>query len=681
MKRRDWILGTLSSTLPLCALGAQSGNAPTRRVALLNASQRKQGYHANLTMRGEALSRNQFKDISNRSEWEAVRSDVHEKLRTELGLPSGPRENNLHAQVTSKFSRDGYSVENIVFQSSPGLYVTGNIYLPATAKNSPVPVVVYVCGHSPNPLGAKISYQHHALWFVKNGFAAFVLDTIEFGEISGIHHGTHNLEMWHWLSLGYNPAGVEVWNAMRALDYLESRPEVDSKRAAVTGRSGGGAVSWYAAAMDERFQVASPVHGTWTVGPHIREFLVRENCDCIYVWNSELLDLTSIGALIAPRPLMIVNGLRDECFPPVGYRDVERQLKLVYGWYGEDEKLATFEEDTTHQDTFAYRKATNLWISRWLTGNQPEYSEDGIVREADPTVLRVLDGVPEDARNEGIDRTFVPLSPIPQTSNLAAWETRASSLRKILSSKLLHGLGSKEVPFATRKSQLRNWTDRYADAWNVQFATEEELIVNGQLFIPKNTKACRSALVYVKGHDDLVYGIDYDDILSVLPNHAVLVLRPRAVDYGMSNAELAETKMSAALLGTTLETLQLHDVLRSVDFLLEDEKLPLESISVFGRKEMGMVALYAGAVQNKITRVIVDRPPASHWDGPAVMHALRYTDLPEVAALIAPREITFVGRISGDYALTERICALYSNGKLLRTVNSLGDAMREERRA
>ena len=54
-----------------------------------------------------------------------------------------------------------------------------------------------------------------------------MLDTLEFAEVAGTHHGTHDLNMWHWLSLGYTPAGVEVWNAMRALDYLETRPEVD----------------------------------------------------------------------------------------------------------------------------------------------------------------------------------------------------------------------------------------------------------------------------------------------------------------------------------------------------------------------------------------------------------------------------------------------------------------------
>lgn len=678
MRRRDW-LTTVAGTVPVCALSAQTGAAASgssRTAALLNAEARRRGYHANLTARAEALTRSQFNGISNRAEWEAVRADRLQRFRNDLGIPPPGGKTPLRPRITAKLKRDGYSVENIAFESSPGLYVVGNLYIPAHGPGAKLPTVVYVCGHSPAPLGAKVSYQHHGIWFARNGFIAFVLDTIEFGEIPGIHHGTHDLEMWHWLSLGYNPAGVETWNAIRALDYLETRPEVDRSRIAITGRSGGGAISWFTAAVDDRFHVASPVHGTWSIGPHIRDNTVRENCDCIYTWNAGLLDLPTIGALIAPRPLMIVNARRDVSFPPAGYEVVERQLRTVYKWYGAEDKLAAFEDNTGHEDTPAYRKAAGLWISRWLTDAQPEYTEAGIVPEADPAVLRVLPGIPKAARNEGIDRSFITTAATPKIASLPQWKRRSAALRETLSSKMLRGLASRETPFATRKTRVQNWTERYAEGWNVQFDTEPGLTLNGQLFLPKSPGRAHSALIYLKDSGDLVYGIDYDDILSILPEHVVLVLRPRAVDYGMSNLEIAETKMSAALLGTTLETLQLHDVLRAVDFLLDGEKLPIASLSVFGRKAMGMVAIYAGAVDNRISRVVLDRPPESHWDGPAVMHALRYTDIPEVAALIAPREVAFLGRIPAAYRPVETIAKLHANGKPVRRVNSLGDAMR-----
>ena len=103
--------------------------------------------------------------------------------------------------------------------------------------------------------------------------------------------------MWYWLSLGYSPAAVEVWNAIRALDYLETRKEVDASKFGMTGRSGGGAITWFTAAADDRIKAAAPVHGTWTIGPHIAGDAVRENCDCIYFWNSYGLDLPAGGGL------------------------------------------------------------------------------------------------------------------------------------------------------------------------------------------------------------------------------------------------------------------------------------------------------------------------------------------------------------------------------------------------
>jgi hypothetical protein len=271
-----------------------------------------------------------------------------------------------------------------------------------------------VTGHSPNAAGAKAEYQRHGIWFARNGFAAFVLDTIEFGEIPGIHHGIHDLGMYHWLSLGYGPAGVETWNAMRALDYLETRPELDLSRAGITGRSGGGAVTWFTAAVDERFKAAAPVHGSWSVGPHVAGDSVRENCDCIYFWNTYQLDLPIVGALIAPRPLRIINATRDVSFPPAGYEPVHQCLRPVYGWYGASDKLSEYSEVTGHVDTPPYRKAANEWLNQWLRNDRLRST-----KAASSTNRRVQDhrAQPISSRR-GERRNRSHLYPRPQTARV-----------------------------------------------------------------------------------------------------------------------------------------------------------------------------------------------------------------------------------------------------------------------
>jgi dienelactone hydrolase len=240
-----------------------------------------------------------------------------------------PAKTPLQARTTGTLDRDGYRVEKVVFQSMPGLYVTGNLYLPAKVEKQ-LPTVLYVCGHSPSPWGAKIDYQHHGIWLARHGYVALLVDTVEFGELSGVHHGTHDLDMRYWYSLGYTPAGPEVWNAIRAIDYLETRPEVDPKRIAVTGISGGGAISWFSAAADERIQVAAPVAATWTVDQQVQGDLLHENCDCIYFPNTFQADLPLAGALIAPRPLRIISAQKDPMFPPAGYHAVYERVRRIY---------------------------------------------------------------------------------------------------------------------------------------------------------------------------------------------------------------------------------------------------------------------------------------------------------------------------------------------------------------
>lgn len=651
---------------PLLFLLLAAQHTPAERYEL---------FQKNLAMRGEAITRGQFEGINGIEEWKRRRPEVRRKFLDMLGLDPLPARTPLNARVTGEFQRSGYRVQNIVFESQPGLYVTGNLYLPhPSPPGARSPAIVYVSGHSPGPLGAKVDYQQHGIWFARHGYAAFLLDTIEFGEIPGIHHGIHNLGMWYWLSLGYTPAGAEVWNAIRALDYLETRSEADTSKAAITGISGGGAITWFTAAADERFRAAVPVLATWTVGPHVANDVVKQNCDCIYFWNSHQLDLPVVGALIAPRPLKIINATKDGAFPPSGYEPVHEKLRMVYGWYGAPEKLAEFHAPTQHADLLPFRKEADEWLNRWLRGDATPFDE-GEIRKETGTELRVLDRYPPDARNEGIHRSFISAHAPRRWKTLPEWRRRRSELSRTLREKVFAAFPKQRVPFDTWKSPHRMWTERYAESYKVEFTTEESIRVHGQLFLPRNGKAATSALIYVKAKADNVFAVDYDNLLSAFANHAVLVLNPRAVDYPMDTNRTSVTKMTVALLGATLESLQLWDVLRSIDYLTEEEKLNLTSISVYGRKEMGGLALYAAALDSRVTRVILDDPPGSHWQGPAMLNVLRYTDLAEVAAMAAPREIVSLTPLPDAYEYTKSVYNLYGKIKSIRVAASLGEAL------
>ena len=651
------------SCLPLCG---QARHTPEQRYKM---------FQEYLVQRGEEITRNNLAEIQNLDAWKRHRPEVRKRFLYTLGLDPMPPKTPLRARITGELQRDGYRVENIVFESMPGLYVTANLYLPKERVGK-FPAVVYVSGHAPGPWGAKVQYQHHGIWFARHGYAAIVLDTVEFGEVPGIHHGTHDLGMWYWHSLGYTPAGAEVWNAIRALDYLETRPEVDAKRVAITGISGGGAVTWFTAAADERFQAAASVCGTWTVGSHLALNAVIENCDCIYFINPFQYDLPTVGALIAPRPLKLMSAKRDPSFPQAGYLGAYQLTRRFYEMYGADDRLVEFDYDAPHQDILPFRKEADEWINRWLKNDSTPFDEGDIQREA-AEKLTVLASPPVNPLNGQLHKRFIKTAELRPWKTLAAWKTRREELFREMKDKVFRGFPKANAAFDAWKSKDGGWTSRYADSFHVEFTTEDGIRVNGQLFVPRDGKASHPALIYVKGSDDVIYPVDFDPLLPAFTSHVILVLNPRAVDYpGVSNLTMTDIRMKSALIGSTVESMQVWDILRSVDYLVQAEGLNLSGISVYGRKQMGALALYAAALDTRITRVILDDPPASHWQGPPLLFILRITDLAEAAGLVAPREIVSLTRLPDAFAYTRSIYALYGMQGGIREAGGLGDALK-----
>jgi len=242
------------------------------------------------------------------TDWESFRQRAVIQARDMLGLYPWPDKTPLQATITGVIEHEHFRVEKIHFQSMPGLYVTGNLYVPKKI-NTRVPAILYVCGHSNVKesgisYGSKTVYQHHPAWFARNGYVCLILDTLQLGEIEGIHHGLYRYDRWWWMSRGYTPAGVEAWNGIRAIDYLTSRPEVNPDKIGITGRSGGGATSWWVAAIDNRVAASVPVAGITDLTNHVIDGCVDGHCDCMYFVNTYAWDYPMLAALIAPRPLL-----------------------------------------------------------------------------------------------------------------------------------------------------------------------------------------------------------------------------------------------------------------------------------------------------------------------------------------------------------------------------------------
>ncbi len=399
MRRRDWAI-----LVGLC-VGAQAEAADPPPLA---------EYFRAEVARIEARP---LAGIETSDAWKTARPQLQARLGAMLGLDMTTPRSPLHAVITGTVDRPDFVVETILFQSRPGLYVTANLYRPKTV-DSPLPAVLYLCGHSQVEkdgviLGAKTHYQHHAAWYASNGYVCLILDTLQLGEIPGLHHGTSKFGLWWWPARGYTPAGVEAWNAVRAIDYLETRREVDRTKIGVTGRSGGGASTWWVAAIDDRVAAAVPVAGITDLRNHVVDGVIEGHCDCMYHNNVARWDFDVIAALVAPRPMLVENTDKDPIFPEDGVRRIYRRLETVYAWYGATDRLGLIVGKGGHVDTEEIRHPSFAFMDKWLKGvNRPIVEPD---RHVPDELLKVLaDNVPPaDAINATIHETFLSPRPAP----------------------------------------------------------------------------------------------------------------------------------------------------------------------------------------------------------------------------------------------------------------------------
>ena len=617
-------------------------------------------------------------DIHSLDDWKRQRPALRGELLYMLGLDSFPKRTPLEPQITGTLERPDYRIEKLVLQSLPGLYVTGNLYLPANSSG-PMPTILYLCGHAPHPLGAKFHYQDRAAWFAAHGYVCLILDTLEFGEVAGIHHGIHDLNMWNWLSLGYTPAGVEVWNAMRAIDYLETRPEVDHQRIGVTGLSGGGAATWFTAAVDERVAAAVPGVSTYTFGSQAAHWVAAGQCDCIYFHNTFLTDFPVVGALIAPRPLLFFSGRQDPDFPPDGYHEVYRKVKSIYDLYSGDSsaRIGEVDDDVGHSDPPLFRRKTREWMNRWLRNDAAPLAEEP---DAGPgsepaEALACLAGPPRDAINYHVHDLFTSPVRLTTPGTAVGQAQRREDLMAQLREKVFRWFPHERIPFETRVSPNDGgWAARYADYKEVELTSEAGVRIRAQLLRPKGQPRA-PLLIYAKRAGDSIYFMDLDELLPVLGRYAVLILNPRLTEDPVSAFQYAEIERSASWVGRTVAAMQTWDILRAIDWATGEERIEARDISLYGKGEMGILALYAALFDQRISQVVLNDAPASHWQGPALLNILRITDIAEVAGAFAPRRLVSLTEFPRPFAYTREVYERQGAAHQLVRAQSLAEAL------
>ena len=573
--------------------------------------------------------------LTNTTEWKRNRDTYRKQLFEMLSLDPLPARGDLKAKVTGKAEREDFVVENLHFQSMPGLYVTANLYLPKQIEK-PLPTVLYLSGHGPVikdgvSYGNKVTYQHHGIWFARHGYACLILDTLQLGEIQGLHHGTYREGMWWWNSRGYTSAGVEAWNCIRALDYLETRPEIDKARFGATGRSGGGAYSWWIVGLDDRIKVAAPVAGITDLRDHVVNGTVEGHCDCMFTVNTYRWDYAQVAALAAPRPLLIVNTDRDSIFPLDGVVRVHSLVREIYRNYNAQTNLGLVISEGPHKDTQDLQVPVFRWFNRYLKGEDP-LIERAAVKLLEPAELKVFARLPGDAINTNIHDTFVAK---------ASASASASDHKKLLNELKDKSFGG--WPEERRSPVVERLTVAHIENVSVErCGFRSQAHVHLGVYIA--SVAQRPARLTISVVDKLpeVTSLASPEWKQKLNASAYAFFAPRGLgdDAWTGDAKKqVQIRRRFMLLGQTLESMRVWDIRQAIRALRD--RYPSAELRVEGAGVQGVNLLYAALYEPGIAGATFSDLPPSHQQGPDYLNVLRVLDIP-VALKIAESKFPVV---------------------------------------
>jgi dienelactone hydrolase len=295
--------------------------------------------------------------VADAGAWRARAAWLREHILVSAGLVPMPERAPLRPEVFGEIKHDDYTVSKVYFESLPGFFVAGNLYRPT--GNGPFPAVLTPHGHwayGRLENTAINSVPGRAIGLARQGFVVFTYDMVGYGDSRQLPHtfGGQREALW-----GLSLAGLQVWNAIRGLDFLETLPYVQRDALGVTGESGGGTQTFLLAAVDDRVKVAAPVN---MISLHMQGGCLCENPPLLRLDTNNV----EIAATIAPRPLLMVAATGDWT-----KNTPEREfpaVRAIYDLLGAPGKVHSVRFDAEHNYNRDSREAMYAWMARWLKG-------------------------------------------------------------------------------------------------------------------------------------------------------------------------------------------------------------------------------------------------------------------------------------------------------------------------
>jgi len=584
-----------------------------------------------------------------------------------------PTRTALNPQIVQTMTFEEYRLEKIIYESQPGFFVTALLYLPLS--DPPYPGVLVICGHSET---GKSAYQEICVSLVRNGMAALCPDPIGQGERKQIldkdGRGLVRSTTEHMICgvapilLGTNLAGYMFWDAVRAIDYLCERPEIDPSRIGSTGVSGGGNRTSYLLALEGRLAAAAPGCFITTTrrkniqpGPGDAE----QNIHGQVVAGIDHADYLIMGAA---KPALILAASRD--FLPIeGTWESFRQAKRIYTRFGFPERIELIETDEPHGFSKDLRIGAVRWMRRWLLG------KDEAVTEKDYTPLSSSELQCTPAGQvlllPGAKSIFTLNNEkeklLSQQRKIFIKETdKKNFIKKIHSLTGIRYLADLPAIQDQLTGKLKR-EDYHIEKW--LFHWDTDIFLPALLFKPaspggklylyltdkgKETDAgCAGPIENLTREGSTVLAVD----LRGFGESAVKLWRyPDAQEYTGVNA--AEYFM-AYKLNRTLLGMRAEDILVSARWLKEHVSPMINgSVSILAKGEAGPAALHAMALEPELFDQLQLKSSLSSWSDAVsssltrgvfnntVHGALKYYDLPDLLNMIGREKIKIIDPVN-----------------------------------
>jgi len=568
-----------------------------------------------------------------------------------------PEKTPLNAKVTGIVKKEGYKIEKIIYESMPGFYVTGCLFIPDAIKGKR-PAILFVSGHTQESFRSK-AYQIMILNLVKKGFIVFGIDPVSQGEriqhydpeknasVIGPTTREHEYLGNQTLYSGVSLARYFIWDGIRGIDYLLTRKEVDPANIGVTGQSGGGTQSSYIFAFDERIKAGAPVD--YIIGfRRLLESIGPQDAEQNF-YHGILNGLTHADLLEvrAPNPALISEGTLD-FFSIQGARETYAEVRNAYAAFGMEDNIGIVEDDWGHGYTKKLREGVYAFFQKNL--NLPGDSNDENVTVLEPKELMVTATGNVASSFENVETVFTINKKETQIliDNIKNSRKNIEPHLAIVKSKAKQ-LSGYVAPQTEVKSVFRGRYQR--DGYSVEMYAlngEGEYIIPLLLFVPK-TGSKFSSVIYINP-EGKISDASVGGRIEQLVKKGYLVAAPDVIGTG----ETAGSGNVAMLIGRSLVGIQAGDVVRVANFLKSRKDIEVSKISAIAFDEICPTLLLAAVMDKSINSIsligslisyrsiVMNKLYNTVFSKYSVAGALTAYDLPDLIGCIAPRKIALV---------------------------------------